>query len=116
MGFVALAVVVVGFAAGVFLIRRFAPPLADTREGRIVFWVVAVLVGASLGLVADAAWLAIRALTIQNDTVPGAFSSTESVVVSTARTLFFEASAPLALAAILHQLGPGVAEPEPRNI
>ena len=109
MVFLASALIVAGFAAGVVLVQRFAPPLADTREGRLVFWLVALLVGASAALIVDNVWIAVRALTSNSNAL--AFGdSREGIMVSGLRNLLFDAAPTLALAAILHQLGPGATD------
>jgi hypothetical protein len=95
-----------GFGAGVVLVRRYAPPLAATREGQMVCWLVAILVGASLALIVDAVWIAVRALTTDTNAL-GFGDTSEGIIITTVRNLLVDASLPLALAAILHQLGPG---------
>ena len=108
MVFLASALIVAGFAAGFALTQRWAPSLADTREGRLVFLLVAILVGASAALIVDNIWIAVRALTSNN--ALGFGDSREGIMVSALRNLLFDAAPTLALAAILHQLGPGAAE------
>ena len=107
MAIVALVVLTAAFVAGVSAARRFVPTLAHTREGQIVFWVVAILLGAAAGLVADALWEGFRALA--TDEVSGGDSLAsfeEQVVTSTVRNVLTEGSLPLGLAAIIYLLGP----------
>lgn len=106
MAYVALALIVAAFVGGTLLVHRFAPRLADTREGRLVFWLVAILVGASAALIVDAVWVAVRALTTNSNAL-GFGDTNEGIVVSSLRNLLFDAAPLLGLAAILHQLGPG---------
>jgi hypothetical protein len=109
VGQVAFLVILAAFGAGVVITRRLVPPLATTIEGRIVFWLVAILAGAAFGVIADDLWVGIRALTISTSSTVAA-EPTETVVVNTVRNVLLEGSVPLGLALIAYLLGPTAAD------
>jgi hypothetical protein len=94
---------------GVGVTIRFAPPLASSREGRLVFWIVANLVGAAAGVVVADVWTAARSLS-NSLTIPGSFNVssglTESVVVGALEEILLEGSILIALASVIYLLGP----------
>jgi hypothetical protein len=109
MTFLALVVILGAVLVGVGATIRFAPPLAPTREGRLLFWIVANLVGAAAGLIADHIWVAARTLDLAPGLASGALPSvTESVIVATLGQILLEGGVLLALAAIVYVLGPRV--------
>lgn len=113
MEVVAFAVVAGAFLAGLMVTRRFAPPLAVTLEGQLSAWIVAVLVGASAGVVADQVWVGVRSLTESNgsDLQP---HLREEIVASAVQAVLLQGGALLALAAIIYLLAPAF-ESDARN-
>jgi hypothetical protein len=102
---VAGIVVAGGFLAGYAAARRFVPPLAPTREGRLAWWIVMVLAGASVGVVVDQVWMGIRSLTEIDggDLQP---HLREQIVTSTLGSVLLQGGALLALSAIIYLLAP----------
>jgi len=76
----------------------------NEQAKREVGWVVAVLVGASLGLIVDDLWVAIRDVTANG--LAGIPGGAEDVVTGTARDLLVDGGALLGLAAIVYLLAP----------
>jgi hypothetical protein len=106
---VAGVIVAGGFLAGLAAARRFVPPLVPTREGRLAWWIVTILAGASAGVVVDQIWVGVRSLTETNgsDLQPHLH---EEIVTSTLGSGLLQGGALLALGAIIYLLAPADAE------
>lgn len=110
MQYVAVVIILAGFLAGVLAARRVVPPLARSREGRLAFAIVAVLVGAAAGVTTDALWTGARAITETSGQTIGPASLAEQVITSTAQEILLQAGALTALAAIVYLLAPATSQ------
>src|SRR5580658_1995614 len=99
---VAIALILGAVIVAVGLTVRFVPPLADTREGRLVFWIAANLVGAAAGVAVAIIWTAAR--TLGNSYLPTG-NVTESVIVAALQQVLLEGAIITALAAVVYLLG-----------
>jgi predicted phage tail protein len=100
---VAIALILGAVIVAVGLTVRFVPPLADTREGRLVFWIAANLAGAAAGVAVAIIWTAAR--TLSSSYLPSGLP-TESVVVSALEEILVEGGIIIALATVVYLLGP----------
>jgi hypothetical protein len=105
---VAIVVILGAFLAGMGATVRFAPPLAPSPEGRIAFWIVANLVGAAAGVIADSVWEAGHLLNLASNV--GVTSNagpvvTETVITTAMQQILLEGGVLIALAGIVYLLG-----------
>ena len=105
---VPIVLMVLGFAGGLYLASRFAPPLADTRTGRVSSSVVDLLAGLAIAVLLLDLFNAVRAIT------NGVFDGWDAAD-ALARELsgaFWSAGTLIALAAAVHLLAPPPDEDE----
>ena len=96
-----LVAVVVAFAGGLWIARRFTGPRAETRNGRLAGRVVDLLFGAAAGALAAHIWIAVDSLREEE----GAFLSVPQQAQTIAYQLasaFWVVGALVGLATILH--------------
>ncbi len=119
---VPLVIAVVVFCVASYVAMRWAPPLRDTRVGRLAALIVAVLFGAALVVIAIDVYDMIRELDkvpgslvdfSDGDAFAGALRGVKSEIVAKAiREALASAGPLLGFAAAVHLLAPPPAEAE----
>jgi heme/copper-type cytochrome/quinol oxidase subunit 2 len=107
---VSIACVVVGFLAGTYLVYRFVPPLAATREGIIALWVVRTLVGVALSWAVLQVYFGIYAFVNYPDAgrfmPPVPSGSRAEILTSTLEPIFLLSGLLTAAATVIYLLAP----------
>lgn len=102
--------VIAGFLAGMYLVYRFVPPLAATREGVIASWVVRAFVGAAFGWTAFHLYLGIYAFVNYADNNNGVFplpnGSRTEILLAVMQPIFSLGGLLIAAATIIYLLAP----------
>lgn len=105
-----IAFVIAGFLAGMYLVYRFAPPLAATREGVIASWIVRTLVGAAFGWTAFHLYLGIYAFVNYADNNNGVFpvpnGSRTEILLAVMQPIFSLGGLLIAAATVICLLAP----------